>query len=685
MTIQKEIYGIASYSLFGKLSNRMDIKDVITSFIDSIIAEKISDFYYGVSDFEVRVWLEDEFMFSLPHSIVNQCLRKMECLDKRDGKYYLRKEHATDMTSLKKELETEVDSNDHFMNDVYIYIEKTSNKNLSMHDKQEIAKNVYTFILEQGLEKEYVTNKYDQYISAFIIEHGAVRYSEQIRAIKEGAILLTGLAHNNSVIRQKKWIEPFSIYIEMEEFFNLAGYNGTIFQEVAKDTFSLISEINKSHKVIYLKCFNDVSESINQYFETAADLLEKNLAYTANTTAMKTILAGCRTTSDVIDKQVQFEDLLDSYDIEFVDLKDIVENKEFNMSSGERINDLKIEDPKILDKITQINIIRKNQLFYDFTKSKSIILTEWSKLIYASNNIIQMEAEGRPLSPDKNRNHLTLDEQKPVPYHATMYYLSARLWYDLNKGFGNNGLPKSLDVVSKARIIMADRLQEKLEPEFDKAIQKLNSGEWSSEKAEKAIAIMKSRSFRPEDVNENNVSEIVEVLSADNIDFETQKLFAIEQENKKMREREDTMRAREDSLLNSVTSSNLESEKLSARLGAADSEIKQQDNILSELYNNEIKKCEDAKAKAVLLLRFLVVLVLILGFVLSYRYLPSEVLEIFRDSIQIAIISIGIFGVSGMLLLRVIEKRIGKYFYNKRYSQINTTILDYIDARNAID
>lgn len=266
-----------------------------------------------------------------------------------------------------------------------------------------------------------------------------------------------------------------------------------------------------------------------------------------------------------------------------------------------------------------------------------------------------------------------------------MYYLSARLWYDLNKGFGNNGLPKSLDVVSKARIIMADRLQEKLEPEFDKAIQKLNSGEWSSEKAEKAIAIMKSRSFRPEDVNENNVSEIVEVLSADNIDFETQKLFAIEQENKKMREREDTMRAREDSLLNSVTSSNLESEKLSARLGAADSEIKQQDNILSELYNNEIKKCEDAKAKAVLLLRFLVVLVLILGFVLSYRYLPSEVLEIFRDSIQIAIISIGIFGVSGMLLLRVIEKRIGKYFYNKRYSQINTTILDYIDARNAID
>ena len=62
---------------------------------------------------------------------------------------------------------------------------------------------------------------------------------------------------------------------------------------------------------------------------------------------------------------------------------------------------------------------------------------------------------------------LDLSDGNP-PYAINIGTLTNRLWYDLNKGFGAQDFPLSLDILTQARILLSSNLLNKIERQYAK-------------------------------------------------------------------------------------------------------------------------------------------------------------------------------------------------------------------------
>ncbi|MCI7576040.1 MAG: calcium uniporter family protein [Bacteroidales bacterium] len=485
---------MASLALFRKLYNNdgTDVLVLLGEFIKLII-KKNGLYSFSASDIKNR--LVREYDFTIPESVVETALKKF--CKKENGNYFLKEDVVlgtdNDTCAIKE-------NNDELIDKLTCYIEDKTKQRLSATEKEELVQSFCEFIIEDVTQV-----KYADYISAFIIEcQNDANIREQLRTIKEGVVLYTGIKYNDNVAEVGSWKNDFTIYLEQEMLFHFAGYNGELYKRLFDDFIGLVKEINRkaTKEVIKLKYFPEVEANVNKFFATAQRITDGKETLDPSNTAMNMIVTGCEDGADVTTKKSQFYEALRKSSITvsdniFIGDKD---NMQYNICTEEKANELKqnindIPEENILQSlefINYINVGRKNRKFTSLERSECILLT-------GNNTTMKVD--------------LSFRENGYVPYVTTLDFLTTRIWRKLNKGFGDNKYPKSFDVVTKAQIVLSSHIAGSVSKEFENLKQSLSDGTISKDVAARTLVDLRAQVLKPEDISTENTEQALLTIS----------------------------------------------------------------------------------------------------------------------------------------------------------------------------
>ena len=485
---------IASLALFRHLYNgHSDVISILAEFCKLIIQK---DALTAFSATEIKQKLLLNFDFVIPDSVVETVLKRF-C--KKDNGIYMSKPAEIYIANLLEELRNLENNTESVLSQLSKYVEEKLHKELTQNDKNEIIQNFCRFLIEDDTEGEY-----SDYISAFIINNQKEdALKEQLKKIKEGVILYTGIKYNDNINDVGSWKFPYTIYVEQEILFHLAGYNGDLFKQLFEDFYSLIKEINNKAKkqLIKIKYHTIVKNEIDKFFYNAERIIEKKMRLDYSNQAMTLIVQGCESISDVVTKKAKFFDTLKQYHIE-EDNTDYYTDQSFSQYNIETATNIEQlvdilgctyeEFEQNLKLLNFVNVLRKDST-YGFDKSKCILLTGNLKTLSISTK---------------------LKDNGLVPLATTLDFITNRLWIKLNKGFGNsnNNYPKTFDVVTKAQIILSSRISGSVAKEFEKIDDEIKQGKSNNDIIVTELAELKSKLHNPEDINESNTDEVIDTI-----------------------------------------------------------------------------------------------------------------------------------------------------------------------------
>ncbi len=483
---------MASLALFRKLykNESNDILVLLGDFIKLII-KKNNLYLFSASEIKNR--LLKEYDFSIPESVVETALKKI--CSKKNGEYSIKEDvvlpNDKDTSIIKK-------SNDELIDKLTQYIEEKTNIKLSSPEREVLIQSFCEFIIEDTTQV-----KHAEYISAFIIENqNNTDISEQLRTIKEGVILYTGIKYNDNIAEIGSWNYDFTIYLEQEMLFHFIGYNGDLYKRLFDDFLDLVKEVNRKARkeIIKLRYFPEVENNINKFFTIAQRIADGKETLDPSNTAMGMIVTGCNDGTDVITKKSQFFDSLRKSSInksEEIHISDKY-NMSYNLYTIEKEEELEQKINDSVENIQQsftfvnyINVCRKSKMS-SLERSKCILLT-------GNNTTLKIDA--------------SLTENGYVPYATTLDFITNRIWRKLNKGFGDNKYPKSFDVVTKAQIVLSSHVIGSISKEFEDLKQKLSSGAITKDVAARDLVDLRSQVLRPEEIDVENTNKALLTIS----------------------------------------------------------------------------------------------------------------------------------------------------------------------------
>lgn len=518
---------LASYALFkGLFDKGKDIYGVIAEYLKKTISDK------GLYNFtldEITRILNAEFEFNIPNAVVKTSLNRIENLTKIGANYTV--DNLNDfIVSDFNEFEQDYQSKNETIIQTFIkYVEEKKEKKLNENEKTSLTHSFCNYILDKQNGNDSL-----EYITSFFLEHkNDSSFKEQIDKIREGVILYSGIKFNNDINNFGAWKAEFTIYIETEILFHLAGFNGELYKVLATDLMQFITEINQKagKRIIKLKYFADVKTEIEGFFTKAKYLLEGNSKPNPSVTAMVTIINGCKTISDVQTKKTDFYELLKRNLIEEDENIDYFaeKNHKYNIVSSELIEKISKELDKdattYLKYLNFISIHRKEAIEENFENVKAILL---------SGNSTTLKVAWIDL----------LKEEGNVPLATTMSFLTNKFWFKLNKGFGKSTLPKSFDIISKSQIILSSLLNKKISNEFENLQEEFKNGKLNEEQVKARLVDLKKNVRKPEDIIKDNIDDVLHVITEDSLDkfIEEQKHF----KSKAEQQAEDNIKLREE-------------------------------------------------------------------------------------------------------------------------------------------
>lgn len=207
---------------------------------------------------------------------------------------------------------------------------------------------------------------------------------------------------------------------------------------------------------------------------------------------------------------------------------------------------------KCTDKLNYIEILRRNRNI-GLDRVKHIILTANSvilKLAYVDN----MYKKGE------------------VPKATDVDFLINRFWFKLNKGFGKGLTPRTMDIVTRARIILSFIANDNVSKLYDDVRKRYESKEISQEEATTLIATLREYSKTPDEIEGMSIYDDLEGLK----DFDVNK--KIEEMKREEIERQDDKKR---IIAMEETISNLQNDK--------EEVISQKDEVIQELKNEILK------------------------------------------------------------------------------------------------
>jgi hypothetical protein len=495
----KENKLIASVVVFKELhDNNKDIYDIIAEFLKAGIIDKKK---WQFNSTEITLLLEEVFDFKLPEAVIKTTLKnrliKSKFVELEKGEY--------SVINIEEKIDNDFEINYQNKKDIYQktendfikYIEEKNLTKLSELEKTKVQENIRHYLLGNGVNEPYT-----QQISSFIIENKDNKeFRDRLNVVKEGVVLYTGIRYTANLNELGHWKNDLTIFLDTAILFNFAGYNGEIYKEIFNDFHKLVKEINlnpkNKGKIIKLKFFEETEKEIMDFFHVASLITEGKMSLNPSKTAMKEIINGCSSKSDILVKRNKFFIDLQTSGITIEEDKNYYENHNYNVEGDTLISILKQksvdnkkhfneEDCKdYLKLFTKINVLRKGENDKGFEKSKFIILT--------GNGFIHYLAH----------NNLIKENEKDIPFATDIDYITNKFWFKLKKGFGKSeDLPKSFDIITKAQIILSSQLNNTVQEKFTALNEKFKSGEISKEEAISLNYTLRENILKPEEISE---------------------------------------------------------------------------------------------------------------------------------------------------------------------------------------
>jgi len=337
---------IASIVVFKELhDNNKDIYDIIGEFLKAAI---IHNKKWSFNATEITKLVENEFDFKIPEAVIKTTLKnrllKSGFLSIDKGEYYISDTESKINTEFESTFNKKNESYKETEEEFISFIQSKREQKLNNNELDAIKDNIKQYLLGNGIHDTYT-----QAISAFIIQKKNDKYfQERLNQIREGLVLYSGIRYTADLNELGHWKNELTIFLDTEILFFFAGFNGKIYEEIFNDFYKLIKEINSGSKEnenkIKLKYFDETEKEIFDFFHVANLIIENKKTLNPSKTAMREIINGCSTKSDIIVKRNRF----------FINLKTsgIQKEDEFNYYEN---NKYIVEGLSVVDELKQLS------------------------------------------------------------------------------------------------------------------------------------------------------------------------------------------------------------------------------------------------------------------------------------------------------------------------------------------
>jgi len=454
------------------------------------------------------------FGFDLPEAVLKTVLNRRlnKKLSKVGAVYHFEDVQTQDKDSIKNKFEIiNKEQKDLFQN-LIEYIQQNKQRKLTPEQVKKLEENFHEFLFDNGYSEEY-----SNYISAFVIKNeGNTKFRDILLSIKEGLILYEGIKYSPDLNELGNWKNNLTIYLGTEYLFNSQGLNGELYREIFNDFYTLVQEINIKNKgerkTIELRYFTETKLEIDRFFSTAEKIKSGKLSLKISKPAMVDIVNNATDLPDIALRKTLFYRSLTNLGI-------YEDDYECSMDELEKYN---LEDKAILDEIEKISK-EKNKIFNEVDTVELIKIFTKINCLRKGNSKINFEKcsylymSENSLAKYLGHNNLLKINEGDFTYCKEMDFVTTKFWFYLNKGFGHdeNCLPKTFDLINKAKIIISSHLQNSVVEKFDEFSKKVKNKELSEEEVKIYNLELKSKISNPEKIAIDTIDVSLDFLEND--------------------------------------------------------------------------------------------------------------------------------------------------------------------------
>lgn len=524
--MEKDNRILASVALFSELFDRnRDVYHLVGEFVKSAV---ITERAWQFSIDDANRFLTEQFDFYLPKAVITKVLRGRLKADGFIGSGKGETYNVANPTSWSSENFTaEFDrlkaNYAEIQQKLLDYSASFDGSQIKTHD--EVVEGFYHFLLGDSVSEASA-----RLYSAFIVENSSDReFTERLNLIREGLVIYSAVISAQEPNEQGVWRSDLIVVLDTELLLTMGGFNGPVFEQFFKDFHDLVKEINlanaKRNKSarIKLRFLEEGQNEIERIFERAEKVIAGRDNYSVPTTALRTIINGCSSPSDVLAKKARFYRRLDVEGIKLIEPARTHERIPFNVESQDLLAALMGEAGKYgvfteddivsrLEQFTVINRLRGGVSSSQFELSGAILLT--------GDRLTRILANDRRVK----------FQLKDAPFAIDIDYITNRLWFNLNKGFRDQtSLPKSFDLVTKAQTVLAGQLRAAVNSRYAQYQDQYQSGEMDREEALLIFAEIRAKEVDPRRIDEESLDDVLELINDPRLDERIERLQKITQ------------------------------------------------------------------------------------------------------------------------------------------------------------
>lgn len=466
---------------------------LLSEFIEYIIIE---DSVYNFSAIEMKNKLKEFFGFDIPEAVIKTATKSLSYVTKVKTAFQVNHSHIDEMRNKIK-----------ILNEAKLSAERNSSNILSMLQRYIEEQSPGEIIDQNALEHDFISflvadqqsynGKYTRLIGAFIISHeNDIKLQECLNDIREGSILYIGINYN--INETGSIIKPLTLFLDTEVLFSLMGYNGTIYEQLAKDFYEQVKNANSKERKIHLRYFSDVKKEIDDFF-SAATMIVEGKKMPSEKAAMKFITNGCKTAADVKIKQADFYHKLQlAYNI-IEDQKTDYYAEANNLNNLESLenNEQELDAWKF---ISHINKLRKGKVFNTNLDSEYLFVTN-------TNDVLRVSRE------QVERLKRTEARSSVNDYAVSVDWATNILWFKLGNGFGRKEYPANINTVLKAKVVLASNIAHDISKVYNETKKQYEQGKITVEQVAARITALRKQTVLPEELSNENIDEKMEVSS----------------------------------------------------------------------------------------------------------------------------------------------------------------------------
>ena len=488
---------LASFATLKSLLDEKKYKSsyqVLQEFIHYII---INESIFSFTAIEIKNHLYNYFGFSIPEAVIKTAAKKMTGVQLNNGSYTVRFEELGN-DSLFQDKKKEADQTS------LCIIKRLSQYILSKTDNASINENLLiqkliAFLVDDQL---VTSNKYTDLISEYIIKNeNDKKIQNELDSIREGSILYLGLSYN--ICETGSISKPLNLYLSTEILFSIAGFNGTIYQQLANDFLEQVKVANTNgQKKISLFYFVETKNEIDEFFSVAEEIADGKIHRYIDRPAMKAIINGCNSSTDVTVKKSDFYHKLK---FQFGILQDEHDDyyDEYHFSSNlesldeENDSDKSKKKEEALRLVSHINKLREGERFSSDLDSKYLLVTNTKAALLISGEQTTTIKEEEDLETLCN-------------FAVSLDRITSLLWYKLGNSFTKQSFPSNLSVIISARIVLSSSIAKRADRAFSEIKTQYDAGAITEEQVAARIITLKDKPRLPEELQGDDIEQIMD-------------------------------------------------------------------------------------------------------------------------------------------------------------------------------